>query len=66
MKNQPQNASLEDSLFDLHSSVNRLIRVIHQNAGTLDKGQEILDKLPLLDFYNDDLLRNLNTLKRKV
>jgi len=56
---------LEDSLMDLHHSVNKLIKVIQDNAGTLDRGAEVLDKLPILDFYNDDLLRNINNMRAK-
>lgn len=57
-------AVLEESLLDLHSSVNRLIRVIQENAVSLERGREIMDKLPLLDFYNDDLLRNIRSMRR--
>lgn len=57
-------AQLEDSLMDLHASVAKLIKAIQENAATMDRSQEILDKLPLLDFYNDDLLRNINALRR--
>lgn len=60
-----QLASLEDSLMDLHNSVNRLIRVIQEHAGSLDRGAEVLDKLPMLDFYNDDLLRNIHNMKTR-
>jgi hypothetical protein len=56
---------LEDSLLDLHTSVSKLIRVIQDNAAIMDKKEEILNKLPLLDFYNDDLLRNINSLKSR-
>jgi hypothetical protein len=55
---------LEESLLDLHTSVNRLIKVIQDNAASLDRGREIMDKLPLLDFYNDDLLRNIRSMRR--
>jgi hypothetical protein len=48
---------------DLHLSVLKLIKVIQDNATTLDRGEEILNKLPLLDFYNDDLLRNINIMR---
>lgn len=54
---------LEDSLMDLHHSVTKLIKVIQDNAATLDRGAEVLDKLPMLDFYNDDLLRNINNMR---
>ncbi len=56
-------ASLEDSLLDLHQSVNRLIKVIHEHADSLERGDEVLDKLPMLDFYNDELLRNIHNMK---
>jgi hypothetical protein len=56
-------ASLEDSLMDLHNSVHRLIKVIQEHAGSLDRGSEVLDKLPMLDFYNDDLLRNIENMR---
>ena len=57
---------LEDSLLDLHHSVGKLIKVIQENAGTLDRGAEVLDKLPMLDFYNDDLLRNINNMRSRI
>lgn len=57
--------ALEDSLLDLHASVNRLIKVIQTSAPDLDQGEAILNKLPLLDFYNDDLLRNIKSLKTR-
>lgn len=56
---------LEDSLMDLHHSVTKLIKVIQDNAGTLDRGAEVLDKLPMLDFYNDDLLRNIHNMRSR-
>ena len=56
---------IQESLLDLHASVHRLIKVIQDNADTLSRGEEILDKLPLLDFYNDDLLRNIENLRGK-
>jgi hypothetical protein len=60
----PENqAGLEDSLLDLHRSVNRLIRVIQEHAETLERGDEVLDKLPMLDFYNDELLRNIDGMR---
>jgi hypothetical protein len=62
----PENlASLEDSLMDLHNSVNRLIRVMQDHAGTLDCGEQVLDKLPMLDFYNDELLRNIHNMRER-
>lgn len=63
-KNIESPAHLEESLLDLHASVAKLIKAIHENAGTMDRSQEIMDKLPLLDFYNDDLLRNITALRR--
>jgi hypothetical protein len=59
------SSGLEDSLLNLHASVGKLIKVIQDNATILDRKAEILDKLPLLDFYNDDLLRNIESLKKK-
>ncbi len=56
---------LESSLLDLHSSVAKLIRVIQESAASLDRGQDVLDKLPLLDFYNDDLLRNIGNMRAR-
>jgi hypothetical protein len=62
----PENmTSLEDSLMDLHHSVNRLIKVMQDHAGTLDSGAEVLDKLPMLDFYNDELLRNIHNMRER-
>lgn len=63
-KNLECNSSLEASLLDLHASVAKLIQIIQANSATLDRSQEILDKLPLLDFYNDDLLRNIQSLRQ--
>lgn len=57
---------LEESLMDLHHSVNKLIKVIQDNAATMDRGGEILDKLPMLDFYNDDLLRNIHSMRGRA
>jgi hypothetical protein len=54
---------LEDSLLELHLSVLKLIKVIQDNSTTLGQGEEILNKLPMLDFYNDDLLRNINIMR---
>ncbi len=65
-KNIESPAALEASLVDLHTSVARLIKAIQSNAGSLNRSQEILDKLPLLDFYNDDLLRNIKTIRKHV
>jgi hypothetical protein len=62
----PENlTSLEDSLLDLHRSVNRLIQVMQDHAGTLDRGEDVLDKLPMLDFYNDELLRNIHNMRER-
>ena len=62
----PENlASLENSLMDLHHSVNRLIEVMQEHAGSLDRGDEVLDKLPILDFYNDELLRNIHNMRAR-
>lgn len=62
----PDNmANLEDSLMDLHHSVNRLIKVMQEHAGSLDRGDEVLDKLPILDFYNDELLRNIHNMRER-
>jgi hypothetical protein len=57
------SAGLSASLMDLHHSVNRLIKVIQENAADMDRGAEVLDKLPMLDFYNDDLLRNIEAMR---
>jgi len=65
LKNTEELTGLEESLMDLHLSVNKLIKVIQENASTLGKGQEVLNKLPLLDFYNDDLLRNIGNMRRQ-
>jgi hypothetical protein len=54
---------LEESLMELHLSVNKLIKVIQENASTLERGNEVLNKLPMLDFYNDDLLRNIDNMR---
>ncbi|HKP97367.1 MAG TPA: hypothetical protein VJ385_16595 [Fibrobacteria bacterium] len=63
MKNTEDLTGLEESLMDLHLSVNKLIKVIQENASSLEKGEEVLNKLPLLDFYNDDLLRNIGNMR---
>lgn len=63
-KNAPSPTNLEASLLDLHASVDRLIQLLHENADTLDRGPEILDRLPLLDYYNDELLRNIGSIRR--
>jgi hypothetical protein len=62
----PENlVSLEDSLLDLHQSVNRLIKVMQDQAATLTCGEAVLDKLPMLDFYNDELLRNIHNMRER-
>lgn len=63
-KNAPIPTNLEASLLDLHASVERLIQLLQEKVDTLDRGPEILDKLPLLDFYNDELLRNISSIRR--
>ena len=65
MQNTENLMGLEESLLDLHVSVTKLIRVIQDNAATLDRSQDVLDKLPLLDFYNDDLLRNIEIMRAR-
>jgi hypothetical protein len=65
LENAQNMMGLEDSLLDLHSSVRKLIQVIQNNAVIMDRKEEILNKLPLLDFYNDALLRNINSLKSR-
>jgi hypothetical protein len=54
---------LEDSVQQLHTAVNHLIWIIQENAAFLPGGRDILDKLPLLDFYNHDLLQQLESLQ---
>ena len=63
MSNTDNLAGLEASLMGLHLSVNKLIKVIQDNAATLERGDEVLNKLPMLDFYNDDLLRNIEAMR---
>ena len=63
MSNTDNLAGLEASLMGLHLSVSKLIKVIQDNAATLDRGDEVLNKLPMLDFYNDDLLRNIEAMR---
>ncbi|MEO6097823.1 MAG: hypothetical protein ABIW76_20070 [Fibrobacteria bacterium] len=48
---------------ELHHSVTKLIKVIQENAADMDRGGQVLDKLPMLDFYNDELLRNINAMR---
>ena len=60
----PENIKqLESSLSDLHASVARLIEVIQNNAHHLEQAEAILNKLPILDFYNDDLRRNIEAIR---
>lgn len=56
-------ASLQDSLMSLHLSVGKLIKVLNENAHNLNQSEVIMNKLPLLDFYNDDLLRNIKEMQ---
>ncbi|MDQ3001002.1 MAG: hypothetical protein M3Y08_07045 [Fibrobacterota bacterium] len=63
MQNAENLFGLEESLLDLHVSVNKLIKVIQDNATSLERGEDVLNKLPLLDYYNDDLLRNINNMR---
>jgi hypothetical protein len=63
LSNTDNLAGLEASLMGLHLSVTKLIKVIQDNAATLDRGDEVLNKLPMLDFYNDDLLRNIEAMR---
>jgi hypothetical protein len=56
--------TLTASLTELHASVHRLIQVCQDSAQYIVNSQEMLDKLPLLDFYNDDLQRNIEILTR--
>ena len=59
-----QKAELERTLFNLHVSVSKLVHALNDNAGLFDNADEILNKLPMLDFYNDDLLTSIQALKR--
>jgi len=54
---------LTSSLLGLHASIDKLIKTLQQNAHQLEDSRQIMDKLPLLDFYNDDLQRNIEILK---
>lgn len=63
LRDPEELVGLEESLMELHLSVNKLIRVIQENSNSLERGEEILDKLPILDFYNDDLLRNIGNMR---
>lgn len=65
MSDSKELVGLEESLMDLHLSVNKLIRVIQENSDSLERGDEILNKLPILDFYNDDLLRNIGNMRSR-
>jgi hypothetical protein len=66
LQNAENLVGLEESLLDLHVSVTKLIKVIQENATSLERGEEVLNKLPLLDFYNDDLLRNINNMRESI
>ena len=66
MNDTQDSAGLSASLMDLHESVNKLIKVIQENAADMDRGVEVMDKLPMLDFYNDDLLRNINNMRPRL
>ncbi len=66
MEKSKQIVELETSLLDLHGSVDKLIKLIKENSTTLSRSEEVLNKLPLLDFYNDDLLSNIKTLQKKI
>ncbi len=48
---------------ELHVSVVKLIGAIQGISHTLEEKDKILNMLPLLDFYNDDLLRNINKIR---
>lgn len=50
---------------ELHVSVVKLINAIQGMSHTLEDKDKILNMLPMLDFYNDDLLRNINTIRGK-
>lgn len=63
MNESEEFVGLEESLMDLHVSVNKLIRAIQENYQSLERGEEVLNKLPVLDFYNDDLLRNIGNMR---
>lgn len=65
MEKPKQIVELETSLLDLHGSVIRLIQVIKENSQNIDSSEDVLNKLPLLDFYNDDLLNNIKLLQSK-
>lgn len=62
MTHPEQIQELRASLSDLHGSVSRLIAVIQENAQYLEDSEAVMDKLPMLDFYNDDLKRNIDAL----
>ncbi len=66
MKNAEKLVGLDESLMDLHQSVQKLIKVINENADSIHRGEEVLNKLPLLDFYNDDLMRNIQLMRDKM
>jgi hypothetical protein len=58
--------ALQDSLQELHGSVDRLIQVIQANAVYLVDSEAIMNKLPILDFYNDDLKRNIEAIRQST
>lgn len=57
---------LQASLQELHGSVHRLIQVIQENSAYLADSEAIMDKLPILDFYNDDLKRNIEAIRQST
>ncbi len=59
MDNTEDIAELQNSLLDLHGSVSRLIKAFYDNVESLENREAILDVLPLLDFYNDDLAEQI-------
>ncbi len=63
MNSPEQIQELAASLTDLHGSVSKLIAVLQANAHRLEEAPSLMDKLPLLDFYNDDLKRNIEALR---
>ncbi len=65
MEQTNQKVELERSLLNLYVSISRLITVLEENAEVFDNRDEILDRLPLLDFYNDDLLESIRSIKTK-
>ncbi len=59
-------AELQFSLGGLYASVSKLILLIQENADTLERKDEVLNKLPLLDFYNDDLFCHIQSLRHQL